>query len=116
MMNFELLCIVLAASTAVLGLLYFQTKSALEHAQYETSEAQEDLSKALDAASRADERSEETKKLIEDLKARPVQVMIPHDAINIMTNAILQNLSQSLNAPMEVPIFPREKPPQEPKQ
>jgi hypothetical protein len=47
----------------------------------------------------------------EDFARRPVQAMIPANAIDILaqavTHSVIQYLAQSMNGPMEVPIFPR---------
>lgn len=111
-MYFEIAAIaVLAAAVAVLGLLLKQAKNSLSLEQGASFEAREALQKALDAAVRADERVEASEKAMKEFMAKPVQAFIPQGSIEMMTQALIQSLSQSLNAPAEVPIFPRQNPP-----
>lgn len=49
----------------------------------------------------------------DDFAKRPVQAVIPHDAIDILGRAIIQYLAQSMGGPMEVPIFPRDPQPKD---
>jgi hypothetical protein len=53
----------------------------------------------------------------DDFAKRPVQAVIPRDAIDILGRAIIQDiiqyLAQSMGGPMEVPIFPRDPQPKE---
>lgn len=111
-MYFEIAAIaILAASTAVLGLLLKQAKNSLLLEQEKSFQAGEALQKALDAAARADEKVEASDKMVKEFMAKPVQAFIPQGSIEMMTQALTQSLSQSLNAPTGVPIFPRQNPP-----
>lgn len=108
-MPFEILIsIILAGSCATLALLLWQAKSALTNTQ-------ESLQKAFDVAVRAEERAVKSEQILNDFLAKPIQNMIPVSTIDTITQAIVQSLNQTLTAPMEVPIFPREKNPKEPK-
>lgn len=107
-MYFEVSVIItLSVISAVLGLLLLQTRKML------LSET-ETATKALESALRADERAAEQEKLLHEFMEKPVQAFIPQGSIELMTKALVQSLAQTLNAPMEIPIFPREKPPEKP--
>lgn len=91
-MNTWLFVLVLVAN--VLGLLLYESRRELRIAknQLQDYEFQE----------------MERERLEEEFKMRPVQAMVPRDAIEILGQAIIHYLSHQLNQPMEVPIFPRE--------
>lgn len=77
-------------------------------------ESRRELNTAKNELISAKFRERVMKEAQDSVEKRPMQVMIPRDAVEILGQNILQYLGTALNGPLEVPIFSRE-PEKEPK-
>jgi hypothetical protein len=102
--NFELATIILSGITGVLFAYIYDLRKTIAR---ESNLADE----AMDAAERADARANETAKIHQELLARPVQAVIPMDAIETIAQAVIQYIDGYVNGGVPI-IFPKDKKPQ----
>jgi Recombination endonuclease VII len=102
--NFELATIILSGITGVLLAYIYDLRKTIVR---ESNLADE----AMDAAERADARANETAKIHQELLARPVQAVIPMNAIETIAQAVIQYIDGYVNGGVPI-IFPKDKKPQ----